>query len=221
MIRPLLITAGATRNFIDDMRCITANASGRTGATLAQSFPAKCTLLGSPSALLHLAINTKTDIAQHPTIQTQEFTSTQDLHQKMKEWVQANPHGIIVHSAAVGDYAPQEQSGKIPSGKQSLLLTLHPTIKILDEIKTWSSSCLLVSFKAAPPKTSSEDLASIASKQMHRSQSDLVFANVLTQTGNHVQLVSKEETLLFAQRNDGIKTLIDWIHSQRTINPEM
>ena len=218
MIRPLLITAGATRNFIDDMRCITANASGKTGSKLAQSFPTQCTLLGSPSALLHLAVSTKTDIAAHPIIQTQEFTSTKDLHQKMKHWVLQNKNGIIIHSAAVGDYTPQEQSGKIPSGQRELILTLYPTIKILDEIKTWSPSCLLVSFKAAPPKTPPKELTSIAAKQRQRSQSDLVFANVLTQTGHNVQIISQDNTLHFTKRDDGLKYLIDWVDQQRAIN---
>ena len=170
---------------------------------------------------MHLAINTKTDIAHHPTIQTQEFTSTEDLYQKMKHWVQQNKHGIIVHSAAVGDYAPKEQSGKIPSGQTELILTLHPTIKILDKIKGWDPSCLLVSFKAAPPKTEPQNLTSIATKQREKSKSDLVFANVLTQTGHHVQLVSKENTLYFTKRNDGLAYLSEWITLQRATNPDL
>lgn len=221
MIRPLLITAGATRNFIDDMRCITANASGKTGAQLAQAFPTQCTLFGSPSALLELAFRTKTDIAEHPTIQTQEFTSTEDLHQQMKQWVLQNRHGIIVHTAAVGDYAPTEKSGKIPSGQQELTLTLHPTIKILDQIKKWAPSCLLISFKAAPPKTEPQALTTIAAKQRQRSKSDLVFANVLTQTGSHVQLVSQDETLHFSKRADGINALVKWIAQQRSIGLDL
>lgn len=202
------------------MRCITANASGKTGATLAQSFPTQCTLLGSPSALLHLAVNTNTNIADHPTIQTQEFTSTKDLYQKMKRWVLQNKHGIIIHSAAVGDYAPPEQYGKIPSGQRELILRLYPTPKILDEIKKWDPTCLLISFKAAPPQTKSHALTSIATQQRQRSQSDLVFANVLTQTGHNVQLVSKGETRIFAQRADGLAGLKDWIAHRRAINPD-
>ena len=216
MTRPLLITAGATRNFIDNMRCITANASGKTGANIAQSFPIQCTLLGSPSALAHLAIRTKTSIAHHPTIQTQEFTSTEDLHEKMKKWVQTNRHGIVIHSAAVGDYAPQQQPGKISSGESSLTITLYPTVKILDEIKKWDPSCLLVSFKAAPPQTSSLDLSNIARAQLQRSQSDLVFANVLTQTGQNVQLVSMKENRIFEQRDEAITKLIEWISLRRS-----
>ena len=137
----------------------------------------------------------------------------------MKQWVRNNKHGIIVHSAAVGDYAPQEQSGKIPSGQDVLVLTLHPTVKILDEIKKWDPSCLLVSFKAAPPQTESQKLTSIADKQRERSQSDLVFANVLTQTGHHVQLVSENKTLHFAKRSDGLANLMDWIAERRVIDP--
>lgn len=197
------------------MRCITANASGKTGAKLAQAFPAHCTLLGSPSALLHLALNTQTSISEHPTIQTQEFTSTDDLHQKMKRWVHTHKNGIIVHSAAVGDYAPRIQDGKISSGKESLTITMYPTIKILDEIKNWDAHCFLVSFKAAPPQTSTTQLSIIAQKQRTRSQSDLVFANVLTQTGHDVQLVSKQNIQHFRQRAEAITALMSWISLRR------
>ena len=49
----ILITAGATRNPIDSMRCITANASGRTGVGIAERLAEyDVTLFGSPIACL-------------------------------------------------------------------------------------------------------------------------------------------------------------------------
>lgn len=220
MTRPLLITAGATRNFLDSMRCITANASGKTGAILAAHFPIQCTLLGSPSAILHLAIETKTAPEEHPTIQTQEFTSTMDLYNKMKDWVEDNPKGIIVHSAAVGDYAPQERSGtKIASNQEILSIDLFPTIKILDHVKKWSHQCLLISFKAAAPTTTPQELTEIAQRQRERSLSDLVFANILTKTSTDVQIVTAEKTIQYPSRKDGLLALMNWIRNNREENP--
>jgi phosphopantothenoylcysteine synthetase/decarboxylase len=140
-----------------------------------------------------------------------------DLHNQMKVWVLNNPNGIIIHSAAVGDYAPKEQGGKITSGQDSLSIILYPTVKILDQIKKWSPDCLIVSFKAAAPDTSPRELTEVAQKQRIRSQSAMVFANVLTQTGQDVQLVSDTTVQRFTDRHDGIEALISWIKKHRPI----
>ena len=109
----------------------------------------------------------------------------------------------------------KEQGGKITSGQESLSMTLFPTIKILDQIKTWSSESLVVSFKAAAPNTSPTELTNIAQGQRTRSGSDLVFANVLTQTGQNVQLISNTSVTRFTERKDGIDALISWIQKNR------
>ena len=205
---PILITAGATRNFLDSMRCITANASGKTGAWLASQLP-NTTLLGSPSALLHLQLLKGKG-------QTVEYSSTQDLHDKMKEWVLKHPNCIIVHSAAVGDYEAVPQTGKIPSGQALLQITLRPTIKILDCIQHWSSAARVVSFKAAPPQTSGQALTNIARKQLTRTNSKLVFANVLTQTGRDVQLVSAHSAQSFQERSAALQALLSWIQEAQS-----
>jgi phosphopantothenoylcysteine synthetase/decarboxylase len=133
----------------------------------------------------------------------------------MKSWVLQNPNGIIIHSAAVGDYAPTKQKGKIKSGQKTLSITMVPTIKILDQIKKWSPATLVVSFKAAAPETTPKELTKIAQNQRTRSKSDLVFANVLTKTGQDVQLISSSLVSRFSHRKEGIDAIIDWVRSHR------
>ena len=144
-----------------------------------------------------------------------EFSSTQDLHDKMKQWVLKNPQCIIVHSAAVGDYEAIPQSGKIPSGQKELHIKLRPTIKILDCIYHWSQEARTVSFKAAPPNTNPTELTSIARKQLTRTNSKMVFANILTQTGTDVQLVFAHTLKAFAHRKDALQALLTWIQEQQ------
>ncbi len=136
---PVLITAGATRNPIDSMRCITANSTGRTGVLIAQElqkYNMECTVLGSNLALQQ----------QHCPDSTIEFWSTRDLMNKMRDWVTSHPNGIVVHAAAVGDFeVAQSTAGKIASG-QELVLKLQPTPKIVDHIHTWSPTAKLFFF---------------------------------------------------------------------------
>ena len=201
MPRPVLITAGATRNPIDSMRSITAHSSGKTGVYIAhklQSEGRECTLLGSNVALLQ----------PNCPLNRLEFTSTRDLLHKMRDWTFRNPTGIIVHAAAVGDFEIRDfDNGKIASGS-NITLELSPTPKIVEKIKEWSTETRLISFKAAAPNTAMKDVESLARKQLLRTDSDLVFANVLGNLEENVMLVSQQQTQWFTERHEGLKSLI-------------
>ncbi len=206
-MRPVLITAGATRNPIDAMRFISANASGRTGTWLATAFePAQVTLLCSPEAVTRAPAGTTVE----------KFGSTTDLMDQMHGWIQAHPDGIVVHSAAVGDYAvtTPEAGKKIPSGQSNLQLALQPTPKILDHIKQWSASLFLVSFKAAPPDTSDEALVQMTTAQLHRTHSDLVFGNTLKRIQADVILVDADGVERFGERQEALTHLRDRLLQQ-------
>lgn len=202
MPRPVLITAGATRNPIDSMRSITANSSGKTGVYLSQKLEAKgrrCTLFGSNLALLQPGC---------PTGHV-EFTSTRDLLAKMKTWTLKHPTGVIIHTAAVGDFEVSGTNhGKIKSGS-AFTLELQPTPKIVNHIKVWSAQTRLVSFKAAAPDTSLQEVEQIAFKQLQRTQSDLVFANVLGNIEKNVVLMSEDGSQWFSKREEGLEALLE------------
>lgn len=188
-MRPLLVTAGATRNPIDAMRYLSAHSSGQTGATLAAAAGAGVTLLGSPEARLRA-----------PGVPGEAYSSTRDLLARMHAWCLRNPSGVVVHAAAVGDYEAAEASGKIPSGQAELVLTLRPTPKILDQIRGWSPDLRIVSFKAAPPGSGPDDLVRIADAQRRRTDSSLVFANTIGRLAAGVVLVDAHGATHHAER---------------------
>lgn len=201
-MRSILITAGATRNPIDAMRCITAGSSGATGVALAFALAgalgrSAVTLLGSPEAILRAG----------DAVDTEPFGSTRDLMARMQRWVAAHPGGIVVHAAAVGDYEAPPFAGKLSSGAAELTITLRPTPKIVDHLKGWDPTMFLVSFKAAPPDTDAAQLRAIAAAQAARTGSDLVFANVLGRLGEDVQLVRPDAAERFAERAAGLDAL--------------
>ncbi len=200
-MRPVLITAGATRNPIDAMRYISAFSSGGTGVWLGRALQAAgCPVHLMGSAEAHL---------RAPELRGEEFTSTRDLMARMKRWVEANTGGVVVHAAAVGDYEAETLAGKLSSGMPELTLTLRPTPKIVDHLKTWDPSLYLVSFKAAPPETDDDALQGIAARQLARTSSDLVFANVLGRLGSGVMLVRAASTTRFADRQPALDALRD------------
>lgn len=196
----VLLTAGATRNPIDATRYLSSNATGRTAIELALRLGERHSvlMLGSAEACLRAPIE----------IPTEEFTSTRDLAARMERWCRSRSRGVVIHSAAVGDYECAEPStAKIPSGQASLTLRLTPTPKIVDRIRGWTPNVFLVSFKAADPSVTAEELESIARAQQRRTDSDLVFANVLGAIERDVLLVDRVGATRFARRPDGLAAL--------------
>jgi len=206
-----LLTAGATRNPVDAIRYLSAHASGRTGVALAHALDntiCATHLLGSAEALLRQAVH------DDDRTTTEEYRSTRDLMSRMEAWVRLHPTGGVVHSAAVGDYEAVASGSKIKSGASDLTLTLRPTPKILDQLRGWGLTGPLVSFKAASPETTDAQLVDIARAQLVRSDSDLVFANIIGRTTAGVYLVSADSAEEFDQRAEAITALASWLQAR-------
>ena len=202
MSRPVLITAGATRNPIDRMRYLSAYSSGTTGVTLASALAkeAVVTFFGSPEA----ALRAEAAGLQQTTV----YGSTRDLLARMEGWCRAHPNGAVIHAAAVGDYEADADEGKVESGRPEWSLQLRPTPKIANELRGWMPDGFIVTFKAAAPQTSSQSLAEIARAQLERTRSDLVFANVIGALEQSVQIVEARDAESFTDRQRALETLV-------------
>ena len=128
--------------------------------------------------------------------------------------IRANPSAVVVHAAAVGDYAVEDPSGKIASGQPELVLRLRPTPKILDRIHGWAPEARIVSFKAAPPGTSRPELVRLADAQRVRTRSEIVFANVL-EALDTVSIVDSRGAEHFDERAPALEALLARIRSLR------
>lgn len=205
-MRPLLVTAGATRNPVDAIRYLSAHATGRTGVEVARRLQDVCSvhLLGSAEACLRAPAG----------LPIEEYTSTRDLMSRMERWCRAHPDGMLVHSAAVGDYEAEVVDGKIPSGQGEIVIRLHPGPKIVDHVRLWAPQLVLVSFKAGRPGLSEEELTQIARAQLRRTRSDRVFANVIGALGESCVWVSETEAEPFAQRGAAVDRLVAYLREQ-------
>ncbi len=202
---PLLLTAGATRNPIDAIRYLSAHATGRTGVDLAARLAPTHTvhLLGSAEACLRAPAA----LQAMPGFALEEFMGTRDLMARMERWITAHPRGVVIHSAAVGDYEADAVASKIPSGAKELVLRFHPAPKIVDQVRTWAPDAFLVSFKAGAPELTADALEAIARAQLARTGSDIVFANVLGAIETTVLLVTRGGTTAYPKRTDALTAL--------------
>ncbi|WP_297459784.1 bifunctional phosphopantothenoylcysteine decarboxylase/phosphopantothenate--cysteine ligase CoaBC [Thermococcus sp.] len=181
----VLVTAGATREYIDPIRYITNASSGKMGVAIAEEADfrgAEVTLIrtrGSVSSLVENQI---------------EVETVEEMLEAIEKELKEKKYDIVVLAAAVSDFRVKEKAEvKIKSGK-ALTLELEPTPKIIDIVKALQPDVFLVGFKAETG-LSEEELISAARKQIERAGSDLVVANTLKAFGsdeNEVLLVGRD-----------------------------
>lgn len=176
-----LVMAGSTAEAIDEVRAITNRSSGRTGVEIAKNAYER-------GAEVELWMG-RCEVELPGYIPITRFESTEQLS-KMTDNID---HDIVIVPAAISDYSPDKQKGKIPSGKEELTLKLKPNPKIIQKIRK-KSHCILVGFKAES-EISEEALLSRAADRMKESDLDLIVANDIsktTQEENHVYIIGKD-----------------------------
>lgn len=168
----IIITAGPTWVSIDKVRVITNIFGGTLGFIIAKAahrMGARVTLLIGPGGVT-LERSAK-------NFKIIKFKYFEEILRLMKEELGSKKYDIIIHSAAVADYAPiLSKKGKIKSGRKDLTIKLIPTIKIVDLVKKIDPKIFLVKFKLEVGLKKKE-LLKIAYKSMINSHADLVVAN--------------------------------------------
>ncbi|MFT3830719.1 MAG: phosphopantothenoylcysteine decarboxylase [Opitutaceae bacterium] len=152
----LLVTAGATREPLDEVRFVSNVSSGTTGAALADGLLA----LGHDVALLRGESSAKPQQVHD----CEAFSSCADLLVKLQRRLAAGGFDAVVMTAAVADYRPDlAYAGKIRSNADELIVRLVRNPKILPQLKAMSPRPLrVIGFKftvAADPETAREAVA--------------------------------------------------------------
>jgi phosphopantothenate---cysteine ligase (CTP) len=126
----ILLTSGATREPLDDVRFLSNVSTGATGAALADALVAR----GHAVTLL-----CGTGAATPQRVQTMHtFTSTANLLAQLRALVATGSFDAVIQCAAVADYTPARVTrGKLSSYSPALTVRLVPTPKILPQIKSF------------------------------------------------------------------------------------
>ncbi len=163
-----MITAGPTIEYIDPVRIITNQSSGKTGMLLASeliSSGAKVTLVYGPGS-------------EKPPkgVKLIKISTSNEIFNVVKKEMQ-HKFDIVIMAAAISDYIPENPSkNKIKSSKNKIKISLKKTPKIINFIKKYQKNVFLVGFKAEAniPKN---ELISLAKKKMIESNADMIIAN--------------------------------------------
>ena len=190
--KTVLITAGATREYIDDVRFITNLSTGNTAAAIADHFNSS----GYKITYLH-GINTLLPNIKSNNIQYRDF---QNFKETLEELLKNNNYNAVIHLAAISDYTVDEikskelslagsEKGKLDSGISSLTINLKPTSKIVDKIKSISKNkdVVLFAFKFSG-SSNLDDSKKEVDKLFKHSNADFVVLNHLQdRTKNEIQ----------------------------------
>lgn len=202
--KSVLIIGGSSEEPIDEMRVITNRGTGETALRLALAAYHR-------GAEVELWMG-RCSVPLPSYIRTRRFTTVDDLLKMVKDI----DHDIVIVPAALSDYTIRPVKGKIPSGKEELVLRLSPTPKVLESIRT--KKCRLVGFKAEYA-VSEKELVKRARARLCAIPLELIVANDLkdvTTDGTKAVLISKARKVrpfigtkqeLAEQILDEIKTL--------------
>ena len=190
----ILLTMGATREYIDSVRFITNLSTGRTGCVIAG-------LLASKGCEVVSLVGQGALRPSSQEIKTVEFSDFKDLDSKMRALLSKNIFDAVIHLAAVSDYSVASVSvgaknrwsgvrGKIDSKAGSMTVTFKKNFKIIDRIRGYCRiganpyNPFLVGFKLTDTRSSAE-----INKAVKRLRSaDLVVHNDLSgiSEGGHI-----------------------------------
>jgi phosphopantothenoylcysteine decarboxylase/phosphopantothenate--cysteine ligase len=191
--KKVLITAGPTIEYIDPVRIITNQSTGRTGVLLARE-------LVSSGAKVTFVYGPGTEPAPKGAKVVRVKTSKEMLEAVRSEMRQR--FDIVVLAAAVSDYTVENPSNtKIKSDSDKMIVRLKKVPKIINEIKKIQKDIFLVGFKAETD-VSQEKLIALSRKKLQESHADLIIANDIgkkyrknTDQNNVIAVDPKKETV--------------------------
>ena len=168
--KKFLITGGATREYLDNVRFLSNPSSGLSALYVMKAFID----LGAKTKLI-LGEGNKLDLKNIGSPVT-VVQSTNDMYQKIRDELLTNSYDGFLSIAAVADYKPNFQSGKIPSLQDKISFTLTPTIKIIKTIKEEFPNLFIVAYKAEVG-LSEENLIQQGQQFLEKYDVNLVCAN--------------------------------------------
>jgi phosphopantothenoylcysteine decarboxylase/phosphopantothenate--cysteine ligase len=166
--KKILIIGGSTSEKIDDVRVITNRSSGKTAVSLAKN-------------AFYRGANVKLwqGTCSEPVpdyIKKNNFISINDLL-KLVEEKNLKIYDSIIICAAISDFIPIKQKGKILSDKEKLIIKLKKAPKIISLLREKSPKSKIIGFKLEDKK---DNLSHKAINLLKNNKLDFVIGNTIS-----------------------------------------
>ena len=191
----ILVTAGPTREHFDPVRFISNPSSGKMGFAVARAAEhrgGKVSLVTGP-----------TNLADPNHVSVIRVRTAQEMAAEVFERMDASD--IIVKTAAVSDYRPQDRVGyKIKKGEEEHVLVLEKNLDILKELGRRKKHQILVGFAAE-----TENLEENAAKKLAEKNLDMIAGNLIGEPSSGFGTDTNTVTLFY---KDGTKESLPTMH---------
>jgi phosphopantothenoylcysteine decarboxylase/phosphopantothenate--cysteine ligase len=191
--KKVLITAGRTVEYIDPIRVITNNSTGKMGLSLAE------TVLARGATVTVITGKTAVSYPKQAKVITADTAET--MYEAVAKELKTKSYDLFLAAAAVGDWKPKKkESQKISThNRENLVLELEPTPKIVDQAKKWSPQTFVVAFRAIY-KLGNKELVADAHERLKKAGADLMVVNDVGLPGVGFEAETNELWLVSANR---------------------
>jgi phosphopantothenoylcysteine decarboxylase / phosphopantothenate---cysteine ligase len=187
--KKVLVTAGPTREDIDPVRYITNRSSGKMGYAIARAARNR----GADVTLVSGLVNIKPPAG----INYIEVYSADDMYKTVI--ANANNVDIVIKSAAVADYKPENKSKiKIKKSDMDMSIELIKNKDILMELGNTKNSQIVVGFAAE-----TNDIINNARGKIQKKNLDMIVANDVSKADagfdvdtNSVKIIKKDNSII-------------------------
>ena len=194
--RRVLVTVGRTVEYIDPIRVVTNNSSGKMGMAVAQA--------AREAGAEVTAVYGKGSAEAPEGVRVVRVDTAEAMRGAVwDELGDGRGYDVVVAAAAVGDWRPVgEQQKKISThDRDRLVLELEPTPKIIDRIKHDFPQTFLVAFRAQHDLTLDE-LLDDARARAKKAHADLIAVNDVSRSGTGFETDTNEMYLIGPDGNE-------------------
>ncbi|MHA1721131.1 MAG: bifunctional phosphopantothenoylcysteine decarboxylase/phosphopantothenate--cysteine ligase CoaBC [Promethearchaeota archaeon] len=164
-----LITAGPSREWIDNIRFLSNPSSGKTGIAFAKEIIDR----GGEITLIYGPGTEKSPFGADII----HVNSALDFIEALKTSMNNRHYDVLISTAAIADFTPNKKiDGKISSDKKELQINLNSTPKLIKLARSLDEKLLIVAFKAEN-NFNEEELIEKAYNRLKSANSDLIVAN--------------------------------------------
>lgn len=190
--KKILITAGRTVEYIDPVRVITNNSTGKMGFAIAEA----ARDMGAEVTVVY----GKGSVDSVPGVKIINVSTAEEMKKGVEQELSSSDYDIMMAAAAVGDWQPVESSETKLSTREhkKLIMELVPTPKIIDGIKSRFPEVFLAAFRALHDLTEDE-LLDDGKRRMAIADADMIAINDVSKAGrgfgtdtNEMLAVSKD-----------------------------
>lgn len=198
----VLITAGGTREHIDEVRVLTNISTGKLGAQIADTI----WMNSNVSKIFYIcskgSVIPSNAIGHESIIEVHYADSVQEVYDIMEKLVPRCD--VVIHSMAISDFGFKYSNTKLKSNDpEAFIDSLRERIvvnpKIISFIKKWNPNIKLIGFKFEVNKTKDE-LIGIAHESLVKNDCDYVIANDKQEMKNKNQhiayIIDKDKNII-------------------------